>query len=474
MDFYRNAEEYLENWRKSPYRKPLVLRGARQTGKTTLIKKYGESFDCFIYLNLETERDRHLFENELPVNDLIQYICLEKGIRRTGTTLLFLDEIQYSARAVMLMRYFYEDLPDLYVISAGSLLEIMMEKNKISFPVGRVEYLYLFPMTFEEFLSALGEDAALEFYHQIPVPNLAHDKLSKLFRLYSFIGGMPEAVSRYVETRDLSQISTVYANLLTAYKDDVSKYASSAHEGDVIRHVIETAPKESGNRIAFEKFGNSGYRSLDVGNSMRKLERAMLLYLRYPITQTELPLYPDKKLRPRLQVLDSGLINYSLGIQAMYFQETQLTDIYRGTLAEQMVWQELVAQNRNELIIPTFWVREKKQSNAEVDFIYPWQGRLIPVEVKSGKDGTLRSLHQFLINSPEKIAVRLYDQKYSTIETATIASEDRPAKPYTLLNLPLYCAGKIGDRLSQINVLEKMNKGMCNVGSQGRCRSIMM
>ncbi len=448
MDFYRNAEQELQQWKASPYRKPLVLRGARQTGKTTLVKKFGQSFDCFIYLNLEAEQDRHLFENELPVKDLIQYICLEKGIRREGETLLFLDEIQYSARAVMLMRYFYEEIPELYVISAGSLLEIMMEKRKISFPVGRVEYLYLFPMNFEEFMGALGEEAALDCYRATPIPMLAHDKLSKLFRLYSFVGGMPEAVSRYVETRDLSQLAPVYANLLTAYKDDVSKYASTSHEGDVIRHVIETAPKESGNRIAFEKFGNSGYRSLDVSNSMRKLERAMLLYLRYPVTRTELPVYPDKKLRPRLQLLDSGLINYSLGIQAMFFQNTKLTDVYRGTLAEQVVWQELLAQGRKELNVPAFWAREKKQSNAEVDFVYPWQGGLIPVEVKSGKDGTLKSLHQFLENSAEETAVRLYDREYSLIETRTPAGSDHPGKPYRLLTLPLYCAGKIGDYLS--------------------------
>ena len=448
MDFYRNAEQDLLKWKTSPYRKPLVVRGARQTGKTTLIRKFAQFFDCFIYLNLENEQDRHLFENELSVKDLIQYICLEKGIRREGETLLFLDEIQYSARAVMLMRYFYEELPDLYVISAGSLLEIMMEKRKISFPVGRVEYLYLFPMDFEEFLLALGEEVVLGYYRQTPIPAIAHSKLSKLFRLYSFIGGMPEAVSRYVDTRDLSQLSPVYSNLLTAYKDDVSKYASTPHEGDVIRHVIETAPKESGNRIAFEKFGNSGYRSLDVGNSMRKLERAMLLYLRYPVTQTDLPIYPDKKLRPRLQVLDSGLINYSLGIQAMYFQDVKLTDIYRGTLAEQIVWQELLAQGRKEFNIPTFWVREKKQSNAEVDFIYAWQGRIIPVEVKSGKDGTLRSLHQFIDSSEEKIAVRLYDQEYSVTEACTPSSSGSAGKPYRLVNLPLYCAGRIGDYLA--------------------------
>ena len=451
MDFYRKAEVDLDQWRRSPYRKPLVLRGARQTGKTTLIKKFGNTFDCFIYLNLEVEQDRRLFENDLSVQELLQYICLEKGILRSGETLLFLDEIQYSARAVMLMRYFYEELPDLYVISAGSLLEIMMEKRKISFPVGRVEYLYLFPMNFEEFLLALGEDAALSYYRQTPIPVLAHDKLTKLFRLYTFIGGMPEAVSRYAETRDLSQLSPVYANLLTAYKDDVSKYASTAHESDVIRHVIETAPKESGNRITFERFGNSGYRSLDVGNSLRKLERAMLLYLRYPVTQCALPLYPDKKLHPRLQVLDSGLINYSLGIQALYFQSIRLTDVYRGVLAEQMVWQELLCQSNRELRVPTFWVREKKQSNAEVDFVCSWQGHLLPIEVKSGKDGSLKSLHQFIDNCEEPLAIRLYDQPFSITETKTPSRSDDTGRTYRLLNLPLYCAGKISEYLELID-----------------------
>lgn len=443
MDFYRNAERDLDLWRNSPYRKPLVLRGARQTGKTTLIKKFGRSFDSFIYLNLETDQDRRLFENDLSVNDLIQYICLEKGIQKQGETLLFLDEIQYSARAVMQLRYFYEELPELFVISAGSLLEIMMEKHRISFPVGRVEYLYLFPLCFEEFLLALGEEAALSNYRKTPVPPLAHDKLSRLFRLYSFVGGMPEAVSRYAETRDLSQLAPVYSALLTAYKDDVSKYASNVHEGDVIRHVIETAPNESGKRITFEKFGNSSFRSIDVGNAMRKLERAMLLYLRYPVKQYELPLYPDKKLRPRLQMLDSGLINYSLGIQALFFQDIRLSDIYRGILAEQMVWQELLCQNSRELQVPTFWVRDKKQSNAETDFIIPWQGHLFPAEVKSGKDGTMRSLHQFIENGGESFGIRLYDRPYSLTETNTPGMEGMPGRSYTLLNLPLYCAAKI-------------------------------
>ena len=455
MEFWRNAEEDLQQWRSSKYRKPLVIRGARQTGKTTLVRRFGRTFDTYIELNLETERDRALFDNDLTVSDLLQYICLAKGLVRRGETLLFLDEIQYSPRAVMLMRYFHEELPDLYVISAGSLLEIMMEKQKISFPVGRVEYLYLFPMTFREFLQALDEGLALEYYLEMPVPAIAHDKLSQLFRLYAFVGGMPEAVSRYVETRDLSRLSDVYAALLTGFADDVSKYASTAHESDVIRHIIETAPLESGNRIAFEKFGNSGYRSSDVSTGMRKLERAMLLYLRYPVTQTELPLSPDKKLRPRLQLLDSGLINHRVGIQAEYFRDVSLADVYRGNLEEQMVWQELLAQSRRELNNPIFWVREKKQSNAEVDFIYQWNSQLIPVEVKSGKDGSLRSLHQFIEHGNVKTAVRLYDRQYSLQMTRTPVSVNSPGKAYRLLNLPLYCSGKIKDYLNMAETMRE-------------------
>ena len=451
MAFYRKAEIQLDEWKRSPYRKPLVLRGARQTGKTTLIKKFSENFDTFIYLNLEKDADRALFENTLEVKDLIQYICLEKNLMIVGETLLFIDEIQYSKRAVMLMRYFYEEMPDLFVISAGSLLEIMMEKQKISFPVGRVSYLYLFPMCFEEFLEALGETQALSYYRMTPVPDIAHHKLSALFRLYTFIGGMPEAVDRYEKTRDLSQLMPVYAELINAFKDDVSKYASDPHESDVIRHIIETAPAENGNRITFEKFGNSGYKSLDIKNAMRKLERAMLLYLRYPVTGVTLPALPNQKMKPRLHILDAGLLNHAVGIGSTYFSETALDSVYKGLLAEQIVWQELLSAHNIELKNPLFWVREKKQSNSEVDFLINHNGTYYPVEVKSGKTGTLRSLHQFILRSDQTFAVRLYDNVFSMEEVVVPQQPDMPEKSFKLLNLPLYCAGKLEDYIAYYN-----------------------
>ena len=334
-------------------------------------------------------------------------------------------------------------MPELFVISAGSLLEIMMDMHKISFPVGRVEYRYMFPLCFEEFLDAMGENQALEYYRQTLPPAFAHKKLSELFRLYTFVGGMPEALSRYKTTGDFLEVAAVYENLFLSFKDDVTKYAKNTGETNIIRHVIETSPAETGKRITFEKFGNSGYKSKEIGNALRTLERAMILYLRYPVTDYSLPFIPDLKLKPRLQFLDSGLLNHALGITGFYFKEDSLSSIYKGILAEQIVAQELLSQTCMRLEKPLFWVREKKQSNAELDFLIVKNTDLVPLEVKSGKTGTLRSLHSYIENSGANLAVRLYDGEYSVEHASTPMQK----KPYTLLNLPLYLAGRVLDFL---------------------------
>ena len=442
LRFNRRILNELRNWKFSQNRKPLVLRGCRQVGKTTVIKKFAAEFDTFINLNLEIASDRRLFENDLGIRELFNMICFEKNISPRGETLLFIDEIQNSPEAVAKMRYFFEEMPEIFVISAGSLLEIMMDMHNISFPVGRVEYRYLFPLSFEEFLEATEENQALEYYRQTPPPEFAHNRLSELFRLYTFVGGMPEAVARYKETHDFTQVAAVYDNLFASFKDDVTKYAKNTAETNIIRHVIETAPAETGNRITFEKFGNSGFKSKEIGNALRTLERAMILYLRYPVTEFSLPFVPDLKLKPHLQFLDSGLLNHALGITGYFFKkEESLSDIYNGKLAEQIVGQELLSRTNLKLEKPQFWVREKKQSNAEVDFLIVKNTDVIPVEVKSGKTGTLRSLHSYIENSDCNLAVRLYDGKYSVEEAVTPMKR----KPYTLINLPLYLGARVGD-----------------------------
>ena len=446
MAFNREILKGLEEWKNKKNHKPLVIRGARQVGKTTVIKEFGKTFDTFIALNLEKAEDKQYFTGDMNPKNTFQRICLEHNVEAKGKTLLFLDEVQNSPEAVALLRYFYEELPELFVISAGSLLEVLMEKHKISFPVGRVEYLYLFPMTFREFLMATGETQALTLFDEVPVQKWAVPTLSKLFRAYTLVGGMPEAVAEYAAHKDITKVSSVYRNLFTSYIDDVAKYASTKAEEQMLRLFIEAAPKETGKRITFEKFANTSYRSRDAGEALRMLQRAMLIYLRYPTTNTQLPLLPDTKRKPRLQFLDTGLVNFSSGIQATYLTDEPLDSMYNGMIAEQIVGQELLAASFYEMKPPIFWVREEPNKNAELDFLLVENSRLIPVEVKSGKTGTLRSLHSFIDRTDTKLAVRLYSGDYTVEQAVTPVGK----KPYTLINLPLFLASKVGEYVEMI------------------------
>lgn len=438
MAFYRQIQKALENWKHAQPHKPLVIRGARQVGKTTIIKEFGKSFDTFLMLNLERPADKAIFESNLNPKDIFQRICLEKRIHPKGKTLLFLDEIQNSPQAVSMLRYFYEDLPDIYVISAGSLLEIMMDVHKVSFPVGRIEYLFLYPMTFREFLIAMGEDAALELLDELPLPAWSLSGIYKLFREYTMVGGMPEAVSQYIIKRNIVDCASIYRNLYMSYVDDVAKYAKNISQEQILRTFIEAAPLETGKRIAFKKFANTNYKSREAGDALRMLERAMLIYLRYPITATHFPLQPDLKRRPRLQFLDTGLINYKADIQSIFLSDTPLDSIFNGMIAEQIVGQELLASNSYELKKPLFWIRETGNANAELDFIQSNNSTLIPIEVKSGKTGTLRSLHSFIDISGNQYAIRLYGGAIKIEQSQTPAGT-----PYCLINLPWFLADQL-------------------------------
>ena len=442
--FGRKIIREFRKWAASSDRKPLIIRGARQVGKTTAVEMFSKEFDTYIYLDMQKRQDAELFERGLSIGDLIQAIFLAKNIRRTeGRTLLFIDEIQNSPEAVAMMRYFYESARDLYVIAAGSLLEIMMSDRQISFPVGRVQYLFMYPLTFEEFLLAVGEEQAHELYNTVPLPDFAFSKLRDRFHKYTLIGGMPEIVKVYSEERDITAMATVYQSLLTSYLDDVSKYARNSTMVEVIRHAIEASPTEAGKRIKFHGFGNSNYRSREMGEALRTLERAMLVYLFYPSTVTEPPITPDKRKSPRLQFLDTGLINYFAGLQEHFFRHDDLHAFYRGVLAEHIVGQELLAADVRKQRKPVFWIREKKQSSAEIDFLVQHGPFAIPVEVKSGPAGSLRSLHQFVGQANHTYAVRLYSENLKLTTDASV-----PRGPsYRLLNMPYFLAGKLQDYL---------------------------
>jgi len=443
--FSRKVITQLREWATSAHRKPLVLRGARQVGKTTAVDMFSEEFDQYAYLNLEKFEDANLFTRNLSVEELTEAIYLFKKISGSPgkKTLLFIDEIQNSPQAMAYMRFFYESPNQPHVIAAGSLLETVIDVDKPAFPVGRVQYLFMYPLTFQEFLAATGEEKALEYYHQIPFPAVAHPTLLKLFHQYALIGGMPEIVRRHVEGARLGDLTEVYESLIMSFQEDVRKYARNPGMAHIIGHAIASAPLEAGKRIKFAGFGNSNYKSREMGEALRTLERAMIIHLLYPSTSTALPIRPDLKKSPRLQFLDTGLINYVAGLQGFFFKAQDLHSFYQGLLAEHIVGQELLASDMKISRKPSFWVREKKQSNAEVDFILQAGPYVIPIEVKAGKTGTLRSLHQFVEQTNHPFAIRLWS---GPLEKARIATPG--GKTCTLLNLPYFLAGKIHEYAS--------------------------
>ena len=436
--FYRAILKEFENWVDRKNRKPLILRGARQVGKTTAVNLFAKQFDQYIYLNLELEADKILFQKQRDINDLLEAILFIKNKKRkAGRTLIFIDEIQMVPEAVAQLRYFYEKAQDLYVIAAGSLLESLISRH-INFPVGRVEFCIMYPLSFQEYLIATGEEEALKLIKNIPVPDFAYDRLLKTFNRYTLIGGMPEVVGIDADTRDIQQITPLYEGLLISYIDDVEKYASNQSMARIIRHIINNAFYEFSNRITYKGFGRSNYRSREMSEAFQLLEKTMFLRLIYPTTQTSLPVLEDRKKSPKLQLLDTGLVNYYAGIQKELFQSDDISQLYEGRIAEHIIGQELMALNSSSLHRMNFWVREKKQSNAEVDYVIAHNDKLIPIEVKSGSTGRLRSLHQYIDLAVHDYAVRFYSGKVQIDNIQTINK-----KPFYLLNLPYFLVGEL-------------------------------
>jgi len=408
-------------------------------GKTTAVDLFAKQFDHYLYFDLESQKDRRIFERGLPFAELLESLFLTRNTRRSsGRILMFLDEIQNSPEAVASLRYFCEMAPDLHVIAAGSLLEVMLARFEIGFPVGRVEYLFMHPLSFEEYLNALKMESALQLYRTIPYPEYAHDTLLSLFHRYTQVGGMPEVVSRFRNDRRILSLTAVYQGLITSFLDDIGKYSRSSAMTQVLRFAVETAPLEAGKRIKFHGFGRSNYRSREKGEALRILERAMLLRLIYPTTATKLPVQPNLRKSPRLQYLDTGLLNFVAGLQQSLFMMQDLHSVYQGLLAEHIVGQELIAQGAESSSKPAFWVREKTPSTAEVDFVLPYQNLLIPIEVKAGKTGTLRSLHQFIDEADHCWAVRLYA---GPLRKESARTQRR--KEFQMLNLPYFLAGNL-------------------------------
>lgn len=415
-------------------RKPLIIRGARQVGKTWLVRELAQQRGLrLVEVNFELRPDaKAAFQSLQPAEILKVLSLLGFPPVETGSSLLLLDEIQVCPQAIAALRYFYEQRPDLAVIGTGSLLEFAFETERFSMPVGRVEFMWLYPMDFSEYLRVRGNTTLADAIAQFGPSNftwadITHSHSLSELRNYLFCGGMPQALQAMAENNDPAAARRAHLSILQSYRQDFYKYA-----GKVKAHLAEQlflrAPSLVGGRLKFSHI-DSELRSADAKPAVVALEKAGVIRRVFHTSGQGLPLAVDRNERiAKLVMLDVGLMHAALQIDAQLVQEPDLLAIHRGAVAEQFVAQELLAaappDREGELY---FWTREALNSQAEVDFLVSTGSHVLPVEVKSGASGTLKSLQSFLNSHPAcPIGVRLY--------TGTPMTEDR------LLHLPLYLA----------------------------------
>ncbi|MCH5312036.1 MAG: ATP-binding protein [Prevotella sp.] len=442
--FERTILTQLREWKQDHFRKPLILRGARQVGKTTVVNEFGKDFDNYLYFNLERDNDLKLLEMPVPLNDLVDMMFARNGKKiRRGSTLIFIDEIQNSPKTIALLRFFYEERSDLHIVAAGSLLENIVD-IKASFPVGRVQYMALRPCSFMEFISAVGRNNLLEVLNNPNYTMAFHEELMALFNQYTIVGGMPEVVQRYAITHDMYVLDNVYETLIQAYKDDVEKYVRGNKLTEVVRYILNTGWAKAGEAVTLGGFGESQYGAREVGEAFRLLSKAMLLELVYPTTSSRVPALAELKRKPKLIWMDCGLVNYQAQARKELIGADDILDVWRGRIAEQIVAQELLTLNSRVGETRSFWIKERNK--AEVDFIFIHDSTVFPIEVKSGHNSRLRSLHSFIDEAPVDIGIRVWSGNYSVEEHKTTIK----GKPFKLINLPFYLIGRLPAILNSI------------------------
>ena len=430
----RLAEKQVVGWKNSLRRKPLVIHGARQVGKTWLVENVlAKQFESFVKIDLEKRRDLHThFSGTLEPQSILSHLELTTGRIIPAKTLLFFDEIQACPRAIMALRYFYEEMPELHVVAAGSLLEFAF--GEISIPVGRVQYLHMHPMTFYEYLLAMGKEVMAE-YTLNPPDNVAESVqqiiLNEL-RSYFFVGGMPECIKTYRDSGSMVETFHVQSEILDSYRDDFSKYMPRINTM-CLDAVFLNVAKSVGEQLKYTRL-NDGHSGKMNRKAFDLLAKARIIHKIPACDPSGLPLGATANQKKfKASMLDIGLMQRLCQVPVeLELQQENLLAMYRGKLAEQFVAQELLAWHSSELF---YWAREARGSNAEVDYLVVRKGKIYPVEVKSGAGGSLRSLHLMLEkyrNCPQGLVL------YSG------TSNKLPGQQ--LVFLPLYCVATIGDR----------------------------
>lgn len=419
MYYKRIIDSYLSEWASRPSHKPILLRGARQVGKSTAVRHLGEQFKYYVEINLEKQPAyKTLFSNNLDVTQIVPQMAAMCGIPIIpNETLLFIDEIQDCKEAIMALRFFKEDLPDLHVIAAGSLLEFVLDDIP-TFGVGRIHSMFMFPMTFDEFLLANGENLLLDARNQAsstsPLAVPLHEKLIGLMRRFLLVGGMPEAVAKWVETHDYLQCQEVQDDILTGYEADFPKYKKKV-DPQLLSSTMKSAAMQATKKFVYARVPGE-YKTAEVKKALELLTKAGILI---PVTHTDangLPLGEEKDESTRkILLLDTGLmlrlLNMSSGditaITTQILTASAADLVNKGPMAEMLAGLELLHYLSPNLHHELFyWVRQAKNATAEVDYILPRNMEVLPVEVKAGVQGGMKSLWDFMREKKLSQAVR--------------------------------------------------------------------
>lgn len=423
MTYYRRIiDQKLLEWKDSPRRKPLLIRGARQVGKSSAVRQFGKCFKYFVEINLERKPSiRQLFTKDIDVKRTCEGISATLGIPiLPGETLLFIDEIQVSQEAIMSLRYFKEDYPELHVIAAGSLLEFTLEELP-SFGVGRIRSLYMYPFSFDEFLLAQGKDLTLDYKHKAtsdsPVPEAVHNELVEQLKTFYLVGGMPAAVTEWIESKSYLECAHVHNDILDTYQDDFSKYKSRISPV-LLRKVLRSVALQAGSKFVFRQV-DSELHSTTIRDALHLLTLAGLIK---PVVHTDgngLPLGAEANdSYTKYLFLDLGLMQTMLNIQAAeVLLASEVDFVNKGAASEMFAGLELMKVHdcfqKAEMY---YWQNLNRGANAEIDYLEAKEGKVLPIEVKASTRGSMQSLWLFMRKKNLHHAIRTSLENFGRFE----------------------------------------------------------
>lgn len=434
---HRNIDKDLLEWKNADSRKPLLLRGARQVGKSSAVRELGKKFEFFVEINFEkinSDAAKSVFSKTSDPQQICSELSAIYNIPIVaGRTLLFLDEVQSCTDAISALRYFYEEMPDLHVVAAGSLLEFALQKIP-TFGVGRIRSMYMYPFSFEEFLQAVGREMLLEKLQsaspQNPLSEALHQQLKEIFLRFAVVGGMPEVAATYTAGGSLLDCQHVLDELTETLMNDFAKYKQRV-PAVRLEEVFASIIAQTGQKFTYSEAATSANQA-QIKESIELLKMAGLVYAATHTSANGLPLGAETNSRYRkLMILDTGIYQRFLRLDlSNILLEEKIEQINKGALAEMLVGTELVKAQNNRLPAELYyWQREKAGSNAEVDYVVQRGQNIVPVEVKAGTKGSMQSMFLFLQEKNRPYGIRCSMENFGEFDNIKI--------------FPLYAAGKI-------------------------------